>query len=61
LVQRPVDVEEIAMKETAKGGKRKSVTDKDRLVKSSKENKVELSEDELKRVSGGFKADYKPT
>jgi bacteriocin-like protein len=49
------------MKETAKGGKRKSVTDKDRLVKSSKENKVELSEDELKRVSGGFKTDYKQT
>jgi bacteriocin-like protein len=45
----------MTMQQTSKNAKRKSVTDRDQLIKTSKENSIELSEDELKRVSGGIK------
>jgi bacteriocin-like protein len=39
-------------------GKKKPASP-DTLVKTDKTGKVELSEDELKKVSGGLKLDYK--
>ena len=37
----------------------KTTASPDTLVKTDKTGKVELSEDELKKVSGGLKLDYK--
>jgi bacteriocin-like protein len=38
---------------------KKKPSSPDTLIRSGKDSKTELSEDELKKVSGGLKLDYK--
>ncbi|HEX3953794.1 MAG TPA: hypothetical protein VHW90_09505 [Stellaceae bacterium] len=49
------------MPNTPKSTERKPAKDADKLTQTTKKDDVELKEDDLKRVTGGLKIDFKYT